>query len=223
MKKQMMLLVGLSLALYSTAQNLSMGKTASIGQSWLSTQQDMVSGFNNKEMHLSYGAGLKMVYSFNPNWGISSDLRFSSEGATFSTETPDDVERRYRINYIRHSMQGTYFFGDYGNRVRPKLSVGPQVGLFAGGKSKVKNTVENVPEVKSKNMFTTWDAGVVGAAGANIRLMPNTWLNMDVSYYHGLVDINDTPSDNEIHNRSLLFNIGVLYGMDFKKLHKAKK
>jgi outer membrane protein W len=220
MKKQIMLLVGLGMTLIATAQNLSIGKTAGVGQSWLSTDRDIVSGFGNKEMHISWGLGMKMVYSFNPHWGIGSDLKFSSEGGTFSTSAADDVERVYRANYIRHAMQGIYFFGDYGNRVRPKIAVGPSVAIFAGGKSWVKNNGnEGSQEVKSKNMFTTWDAGVMSSAGANIRLVRNMWLNLDVNYYHGLMDVNDVPgSDNEFHNRSLGFNVGVLYGVDFKRL-----
>jgi len=215
MKNLMLLLVGLSATLFTNAQNVSMGLTGGIGQSWLDANHDIVNGYGNKEMHVSYSAGVKTVYSFNPHWGISSDLRVSSEGGTFSNHNDDPTEIVYRSYYIRHAMQGLYFFGDLGNRVRPKIGVGPSVAIYAGGNTKVRDGNESLEPARAKDIFKTWDAGVMGSAGVNFRMMKNVWLNTDFSYYHGLTNAYDLEDGNKFKNRSLTFNIGLLMGCDF--------
>ena len=216
MKKFMWAFLGLGISLSAASQSISIGPTATIGNSWLSTDRDLSSGFDNKELHVAYSKGMKMIVSFVPHWGMSSDISFSSEGGTFSNGN-EDVKHVYRVNYIRHSTQGVYFFGQLGDRIRPRLSAGPSVAVFAGGKTKIKNgSNEGTQESASKNLFKTWDFGIATSAGVNFKLVKNLWLNADANYYHGLLDVNDI-SDNDIMNRRLGFTIGLLFGCDFKK------
>jgi hypothetical protein len=202
----------------SAQKQITIGRTASIGHSWLSSGENIVSGYDNKELHINYGLGLRMIASMHPNWGISSDIKFSSEGGSFGNDV-NDAKRVYRANYLRHALQGIYFFGDRGNRVRPKVSVGPSIAIFAGGKSKLKDGgTENSPDIKSKNLFKTWDFGLTGAAGVNVRLKPNTWLNAEASYYHGLTNANDLTGQKMRH-RGVALNLGLLMACDFSKMY----
>jgi opacity protein-like surface antigen len=223
MKKYICTVLALALTLGITAQTISMGPTATIGNSWLSTDRNLAPGSGDKALHVAYSIGARMVYSFVDHWGVSSDLNFSSEGGSFKNDV-DDLKYVYRVNYLRYSHQINYFFGRLGDRIRPKLSAGPSVAIFAGGSTRVKNsgTIEAGSESSSKNLFKTWDFGLTGAAGVNFRIMNNIWLNAEGNYYHGLLDVNDV-NDNNLRNRRLGFTVGVLMGCDFSKYHQNKK
>src|SRR5688500_18910708 len=110
------------------AQNLSIGPTAGVGHSWNNAEV----GTADKAFHTYYNIGAKLVYSFVTRWGISGDIKFSSEGQTVKTS---GAKLSARANYIRVPLHGIYFFGKFGDRVRPKISVGPSFGFLVGGKS----------------------------------------------------------------------------------------
>ena len=218
MKNLGLLLLSICISMAVRAQKIvTIGHTASIGNSWLSNGDGFTPGYDDQQLHVSYGIGMRMLASIHPNWGISSDIKFSSEGGTFGREA-SDARMVYRANYLRHALQGVYFFGERGNRVRPKLSVGPSVAIFAGGKTKLKDAgTENMPEMKSKNIFKTWDFGLTGAAGVNIRLKESVWLSAEGAYYHGLTNANDLSSQ-KMHHRGLGFNIGLMMSPDHEKM-----
>jgi hypothetical protein len=191
-------------------QRFSIGPTAGFGHSWLSLDNG-ISGYDSK-FHSSYNIGAKLVYSIENHWGLSADLKYSSEGGQFKQESNDENHLVYRANYIRLPIQGVYFFNDYGDRFRPKISLGPSFGFFVGGESKTEVQEEITDEVDSKNLFKGFDFGLNGAVGANFRLSPATWLNADVTYYHGLSNVSETSSF-EWKNRGLGLNVGVLFGI----------
>jgi hypothetical protein len=223
MKKVALIMLSAAITVSATAQKtITIGHTAGIGHSWLSNGGNFTPGFDDKELHVSYSLGMRMIASMHPNWGISSDIKFSSEGGSFGGNT-GDAKRVFRANYLRHALQGVYFFGDRGNKVRPKISLGPSIAIFAGGKTKYKDGgLENMPDVKSKNVFKTWDFGLTGAAGVNIRLAESKWLSAEGAYYHGLTNANDLTSQKMRH-RGVAFNIGLLISPDYAKMHMHKK
>jgi Outer membrane protein beta-barrel domain len=218
MKRALILIAGISIVMMGHAQqHLSLGPTAGFGHSWLSMDQG-TPGYD-KAFHAQYNIGAKLVYSIETHWGLSADLKFSSEGGRFST-SQDNGELVYRANYIRIPLQGIYFFGEYGDKVHPKISVGPSFGFLVGGKYKTKVNEQTMSEGDSKDLFKGFDVGANIAAGANIRLTPNTWLNTDLTYYHGLTDISDNNNNNEIRNRGIGINVGVMFGIDAPKAKK---
>ena len=218
MKKLGLVLLPMAIAFAASAQKIvTFGHTASVGHSWLSNGENFAPGYDSKDMHVSYGFGMRMVASVHPNWGISSDIKFSSEGGSFGRDE-SDARRVFRANYLRHALQGVYFFGERGNRVRPKISAGPSVAIYAGGKSRLKDGgTESMPDVSSKMIFKTWDFGLTGAAGVNIRLKETVWLSAEGAYYHGLTNVNDLTSQ-KMHNRGLSFNLGLLMSPDYEKM-----
>ena len=190
------------------AQNLSLGPTAGFGHSWTSSDNGGLDGM----FHSSYNIGGKLVYSFISHWGISADVKFSSEGETLGVDK--DNKTVMRANYIRVPLQGVYFFGDYGNKVRPKISVGPSLGFLVGGESKEYTDGDVTTTVKTKDYAESFDFGLTGAAGLNIRVAKATWLNADISYYHGLTDV---VSNGDAKNRNIGVNIGVLFPLGTAK------
>jgi outer membrane protein W len=181
------------------AQNLSFGPTIGFGHSWTTTP--LVNA--ERAFHPSYNIGGKMVYSFVTNWGISGDIRFSSEGQTVKV-TNSDAKIKARANYIRIPLQGIYFFGKFGDMIRPKISIGPSFGFLVGGK--ITNSI-NESESKIKDSWNNFDFGINAAAGANIRIARATWLNLDATYYHGLTNV----PKFDVHGkyRQIGINIGV--------------
>ncbi|MBO9658001.1 MAG: PorT family protein [Chitinophagaceae bacterium] len=202
MKRIMIVLALASGAMSVHAQNLSLGPTVGFGHAWTSSDNGGVNG----RFHPSYNLGGKLVYSFVSHWGISADVKFSSEGETLGAD--NDNKTVYRANYIRVPLQGIYFFGDYGNKVRPKISAGPSLGFLVGGESSVYTNGNQTNVVKTKDYLNSFDFGLTGAVGMNIRVAKATWLNADIAYYHGLTDVVDNASAK---NRNIGVNVGILF------------
>jgi Outer membrane protein beta-barrel domain len=218
MKKTFLLsAILLCLLHFTNAQNLSIGPSGGAGNSWLDVGGDQNS---SNRFHPFFSKGGKLVYSFESNWGVSAGLVFSSEGGTKSN---DFFRTSYRADYIRMPMQGIYFFGKLGDRVRPKIFLGPTIGVFVGGKTRVEDKESNIESVSSSdNVFSSLDAGINTGGGINFRIAKNIWLDTDVTYYHGLIDVFENANGPDVRNRSLSFNLGVTFPLLTVKPQKMK-
>jgi hypothetical protein len=198
----MLALALITTSLSTTAQNLSFGPTAGFGHSWTNA----ATGSMDKRFHAAYNIGGKLVYSFMTNWGVSGDLKFSSEGQTIGTDADNKIMGR--TNYIRIPLQGIYFFGKYGDRIRPKVSLGPSFGFLVGGAVKTYQNGNEIFNVKATDVMKTFDIGATVAGGLNVRVATATWLNADLAYYHGFTDV---PETGEGKNRNIGINVGVTF------------
>ncbi|MBC7848845.1 MAG: porin family protein [Chitinophagaceae bacterium] len=183
--------------------NLSFGVLGNVGHTWMS-------GDGENKFKPALGAGLRLVYSANANLGIGGDLKFSAEGARkeFNNGLTDV---KVNLNYIRANPQLLYFFGEFGDAVRPKIFAGPSLGFLISGKTK-STTGNTTTEVDSKDNYNGFDFGALVGAGANFRVAPGKWLNLDLGYTHGFVDL--TKSDNNTaYNRNLAVGIGLTWGI----------
>ncbi|MBO9570592.1 MAG: PorT family protein [Chitinophagaceae bacterium] len=202
MNKLMLVATLMLITSVSIAQNLSIGPTAGFGHSWNNAETNAA----DKLFHPSYNIGGKLVYSFDSRWGVSADVKFSGEGATIGTDADNKVVSR--LNYLRVPLQGIYFFGKFGDKIRPKISLGPSFGFLVGGKTKTFQNGEKSVEIKSSDIYTGVDFGATVAGGLNVRIAPYTWLNADLSYYLGLSNVAET---GDIKNRNIGINIGVTF------------
>src|SRR5688500_18037964 len=96
MKKLLILTACCITWFFTDAQNVSFGVTGGLGHSW--TSADKPSNYNTR-LHSNYSLGGRFVYSFESNWGISGDVKFSSEGQTVGLDK--DNKNIARANYIR--------------------------------------------------------------------------------------------------------------------------
>jgi hypothetical protein len=216
MKKMSFVIVAVMFFSAARSQNLSLGPTVGFGHSWLSLSEN--DGFKNK-FHSSYNIGGKLVYSFVSSWGISADVKYSSEGGTKELDDVGNTKYDYRLNYIRIPLQGIYFFEQLGDRARPKISLGPSFGFLIGGESK-QNGGGGVNSIASKDLFSGFDFGLNAAIGCNIRVGKATWLNTDITYYHGFSNIAEDGGDLKVRNRGLGINVGLLFPMGTVKPDK---
>jgi hypothetical protein len=204
MKRSLIVIAMLIAIINVKAQNLSFGPVGSVGHSW--TSADVSTG-TDKSFHPAFSLGGRMVYSFTPSWGVSGDIRFSSEGQTL--EDVNGFKMKARANYIRVPLQGIYFFGKYGDRVRPKISIGPSFGFLIGGKTDIMGPADGWVKIKTTDIWKSFDFGVNIAGGGNVRIARSTWLNLELAYYLGLTDVAESGTPGK--NRNLGINAGVTF------------
>lgn len=186
-----------------------------------------LSGVNDIKAKAGLTVGAFMLYSFQEHFGISADVLYSMEGAKFTDlnnigNVSTKTENNIALGYLRIPLLANVFFGEYGNRFRPKVSLGPSVGLLLSAKNKFKSvtnnsstdviTIEDKDNVK--NNFKSVDLGAVVGAGFNYRLAESVWWNFDLRYYIGATDINDRPLvSNTIKNNSFSVCLGLGIGL----------
>lgn len=182
---------------------ISLGPIGGFGHSWTSNM--------NNRFKPSAHLGIAMIYSRFEHWGWGTELTASHEG--YSTAIGNQTFT-YDPTYLRMTPKAYYFFGDYGDNIRPKIYLGPSVAYkvaedrYVGGpnNSDVRYTD------RGSYMINDWDLGVDVGAGVNIKVAPYTWLNLDADYYHGLLDVTRMNGMNNM-NRSLRANVGVMMGI----------
>ena len=210
MKKFLTIAIGVLFMAYSSANaqsskrsNIdytSLGPIAGFGHSWLS-------GMDNQDFKPSIQLGIGMIYSKYEHLGIGADFSVSHEGYRMENEL---TNTEWTVNplYLRLTPKLYYFFGEYGALVRPKIYAGPSVAYKID--ERVSLNEENLSNEETGNdIFNDADLGLTAGAGVNIKIANRTWLNLDGSYYHGLIDV----TDNGNANRNLKINVGVLFGL----------
>ena len=209
MKKIIISTLFLGVVLMTKSQNLSMGPVMGINHSWMTNSGD------NKHFNPGLNIGGTITYSFNPSWGIGGDLLYTMEGVKKRTEGTLVNTRDANLNFIRIQPRLIHFFGDLGDAVRPKLFVGSSVGFLVGGQTTATVSTNNesadiTTKVKSKENYNSIDAGVFAGAGINWRIGKATWLNTDLVYNNGLVDLSKS-NDSWSASRNVGFNVGVTF------------
>lgn len=218
MNKFIMLTTGLLMTAaaattHAQSSYLSIGPTAALGHSWVRSVP--ANGDRNFKFAPAFGIGL--MYSRYHHWGFGTGLQISHEGykADYRLRNGDKVDVSVNPVYLRMPMNVTYFFGRYGDRVRPKIYAGPSFALKIDEKnwgSDDGRTVEG--NMANSDDFRNWDAGINVGTGANIRLARYTWLNLDLGYYHGLVDVMKNDANGDFNaNRNLRVNVGLMWGL----------
>lgn len=179
-------------------KNVSLGPVAGFGHSWIK------GGEGDNKYKPSGNFGVQIVYSATENFGIGGDLQYSIEGAKRELGGEDFTTR---LNYLRIPVKAIYFFGDFGDKVRPKVSLGPSVGFLMGAKQEM----DGGSDIDVKDEFKKMDIGVHANAGLHYNIVTNTWLTFDLNYYNGLMDISEISGDHK--NRNLGLNVGVIFGI----------
>jgi hypothetical protein len=171
---------------------------------------------NAQEFKPSAYLGIGFLYSKYEHWAWGANLTASHEGFR-NTYMVNGQEYTNNVDptYLRLTPRAYYFFGKYTNMVRPKVFLAPSLGV----KVMEDNYSDDVPmnyaegatmvRVNNSDYFRPIDFGAEAGAGLNVKLMRSTWLNLDASYYHGLV--NATKDDGM--NRNVRVNAGLMFGL----------
>jgi len=184
-----------------SAQFFSIGPSAGLQHTWISDLDENA----KTALHPGFNGGASMVFSTESHWGLGADLKYSLEGSKLKSDSLN-LTTKWNTSYLRLPIRGIYFFGDYGNSVRPKVFLGPTLGYLLS--SKFENT-------DFKSTTSSFDIGVHGGVGLNFKLMEAIWLNTDVTYTKGFLDVTqDTELSNANNlNGNVAINVGVLFGL----------
>lgn len=181
------------------------------------------------DFHPSFNVGLALIYAKNPHWGFGGELLFSQEGykKTFTDKNVSDFsfDETNNASYIRLPLRVYYFFGQYKQKVRPKVYAGPSFGFNVGNNIKREagdNAIQSMVDGAPKADFNAFDLGLQIGAGANITLGKAVWLNLDLNYYQGFLDAVKDPKHVTFYddiktgtnlNNHLRLEVGVLFGL----------
>jgi hypothetical protein len=192
------------------ASHISLGPVVSLGHSWVSNIP------YDRDFKFSPAAGIGLVYSTNEHLGFGAQLLVSHEG--YKQEIPRTAGgvADVTINpvYLRVPLHLIYFFGDFGDRVRPKIYIGPSLAFKVDETRKYTDPLMEAA-LANREVFEDFDIGLTAGLGANVRLSRLTWLNLDLGYYNGLVDVMNVPTtgDGFNGNRNLRLNVGLMWGL----------
>jgi len=118
----------------------SVGPVIGLGDSW-------VTGTGAKQkFNFAPSIGIGLVYSKNQNWGFGGELLVSREGdKEDGTLTGASGESSIRPLYLRLPLHVTYFFGKYGDNIRPKIYLGPTFGVKLSESYKDESGTTSLP------------------------------------------------------------------------------
>ena len=160
-KNFLAIIAGMCLLLFAAplrAQYMSLGPSVGGGISWLTYPDESF----DQSPRFTWNAGATFVYSTESHLGFGADLKFSQEGTSTSYDVlGTQYDNTLCLNYLRLPLRAIYFFGDYGQSVRPKIFLGPTLGILLSA----NNSVDPGESVDVKDSFNTVDVGVHIGAG----------------------------------------------------------
>ena len=193
MKKITTLIIAMSLIItVSNAQKVSIGPKLGVNFSTLSDLE-------GAESRIGLHAGGFLVYSIVEHFGISIDVVYSQQGANSKINGSD-----LHLDYIQLPLLANIFFNQYGDDFRPKITIGPAVGILASAKG---------PFVE-KDDFNSTDFGFVAGLGFNYKVGEKKWLNVDARYGMGASEIfkEDIPG-LDVKNSYFSITVGLGFGV----------
>lgn len=172
------------------AQTLSIGPMIGVNSS-------SISEATNGERLMGLSAGAFANYSINEKIGLGVKALFSQMGIASSVS-----DESLRLNYLQIPLTGVYFFGESGDKFRPKVFLGPYVGFLLGAK--------NQNDIDFKDNFNSVDIGGQLGLGFNYSLKERTWLNVDAGYAAGFTTAASTD-DAVGKNNAFSLNVGLSF------------
>lgn len=178
----------------------AIAQTTSIGPI-IGVNSSTVINFPNNAYKTGLTVGGFLNHSVDEHFGINGKLLFSQLGTGF-----DNSSLVHRLNYIQLPVSGVYYFGNAGDRFRPKVFLGLYVG------SLLNATYDNGDDIKVNGAdgYKKFDFGGQVGLGFNYRLKSRTWLNVDAGYNAGFVELSDNLG-SDLKNRALNVSVGVSF------------
>ena len=151
----------------------------------------------------NWNAGIIINYSTMKHTGLSADILWSMEGGRVKS---GGYETDLSLQYIRVPLRFAYYFGDFEDNFRPKITIGPSMGFLLNATSD-----SNAPGTSRADVTTSYnrfDIGGIASLGFNLKLAQNIWLNADFNYYTGFRSIRTNQ-----YNSNFGLRMGVAFGL----------
>jgi hypothetical protein len=176
--------------------NAQIGDQTSIGPR-VGVNFSSVSNVDNSESLTGLVAGLTFTYSINKATGFTADLLYSEEGYTVNGS-------EHRLNYLQIPILFDLFFGELGQKFRPKVYAGLAPSFLLNA---------NVNGNKVEDFYNPFTIAVAGGLGFNYKVGNRIWLNTDLRGFLGLSDIREEPSGDTNAGRNIQLSVGLAYGL----------
>jgi len=178
------------------AANAQIGDQTSIGPR-VGINFSNVSNVDGSEALTGLAIGLTGTYSISEKTGLTIDLLYSGEGYKLNSD-------ELRLSYLQIPIFFDLFFGELGEKFRPKVYAGIQPGFLLDSKNN-GNDVEDV--------FNSFNVAVGGGLGFNYRVGSRIWLNTDLRAALGLSDIREDAIGDKVANSNIQLSLGLAYGL----------
>ena len=195
--KMVIFVIGLLLLGAGVANAQGPGDQTSIGPR-LGVNFSNVSNVDDSESLTGIALGLTTTYSINEATGVTVDLLYSQEGFKWNG---DD----YRLNYFQIPIYFDLFFGELGERFRPKIYAGLVPGFLLNAK---------VGDTELEDVYNTFNIALSGGGGFNYRVGSRIWLNTDLRAYAGLSEIREVEAGDKVANSNIQLSLGLAYGLN---------
>lgn len=159
---------------------------------------------------IGWNAGLTMTYSRWEHWGFGGDILYTRTGGYYSVDRGSTSTRHtVHTDYVRIVPKATYFFMKLDDPVRPKVFLGPNMGILTMARDKNSR-------LGMYNEYQPLEIGITVGTGFNWRIARAIWFNMDVEYLVGLNRINtvNTFNPDNLHTNSLSGSVGLAFGLN---------
>ena len=186
------LLAGLSAKAQTTMSNFLVGPSLGFGHTYF------VPYSSDVEFQPMYSAGVTTLFTPNDWFGLATDVRSSAEGRLW-----DDGRKQsdIRLEYIRIPVKGTVFFAARGENVRPKLTLGPSLGLLV-------NETGTVDRQRAESV----DFGMNASGGFDFKVNEDVFITDEANYYQGFIKNRPNYSKNE-YNGNIGLQVGVIFAV----------
>lgn len=178
------------------AANAQIGDQTSIGPR-IGINFSNVSNVEGSEALTGLAIGLTGTYSISEKTGLTIDLLYSGEGYKLNSN-------ELRLSYLQIPIYFDLFFGELGEKFRPKVYAGIAPGFLLDAKNN-GNDIEDV--------FNNFNFAVTGGLGFNYRLGSRIWLNTDLRAFLGMTDIRDDAIGDKVANNNIQVSLGLAYGL----------
>jgi hypothetical protein len=192
-----MVLFVISLVLFGSGMaNAQIGDQTSIGPR-IGVNFSNVSNVDGSESLTGLAIGLTSTYSISEATGLTVDLMYSGEGYTLDG---NDL----KLNYLQIPIFFDLFFGELGDKFRPKVNAGLTPGFLLSAK-------QNDNDVKAS--INGFNIAAAGGLGFNYKVGNRIWLNTDLRAFLGLSDIRQDVIGDKVANNNIQLSIGLAYGL----------
>ena len=151
----------------------------------------------------NWNAGIILNYSKMKHMGMAADILWSMEGARVQS---GGYETELTMQYIRVPLKVAFFFGDFEDSFRPKITIGPSMGFLLSATS--DSDAPDASKTDVTGFYNTFDIGGTASIGFNLELADNIWLNTDFNYYTGF-----RPIRGSQYNSNFGLRAGVAFGL----------
>ena len=196
MKKLCLLVIGITSAIFSFAQQAKLGVKAGLNIASLKIED-----FDNTDSRLGLHAGLLAHIHLAPQWAVQPELLYSAEGG--KVDFGGGSEATYKNDYVNIPVMFQYMF-DNGFRIE----AGPQLGLLVSSKIEDENDVED----DADDTFKTTNVSL----GVGLNYLSHSGFGFGGRYNHGVSNIAEGNGDA----KGRVFQISLFYMFD--NMHKAK-